>query len=68
MAIDMTSFEAALETAVGDDQIVRNMIRLQELAVVMFGAICDHADDLSDDILDAAEDWYSYLVESAEDL
>lgn len=65
---DMTEFEAAFSAAVDNEIIARRVIRLNELAVGMFGAICDHADDLPDEILDAAEDWYSYLVESAEDL
>lgn len=64
----MTEFEAAFSAVIDDEELVRRMLRLQELSIAVFGAICDHADDLPDDILDAAEDWYSYLVESAEDL
>ena len=64
----MTEFEAAFSAAVDDETIARRMIRLQDLAMAMFGAICDYHEDLPDAILDAAEDWYSYLIESAEDL
>lgn len=65
---DMTEFEAAFSAIIDDEEIVRRVIRLQELAVAMFGTICDYADELPDEIIGAAEDWYSYLVESAKDL
>ena len=65
---DMTQSEAAMSASVDDETIARRMIRLNELAIGMFGAIADHFYELPDAVIDAAEDWYSYLVESAEDL
>lgn len=56
----------ALKTNTHNDHVIR-AIRLIELATEMFGAICDFSDDLPDEVLSAADDFYSYLTEVAGD-
>lgn len=67
--MDMKLFEEAFAQppiSADDEEVVRRVIRLMQLSTDLFGVICDHAEDTPVEILDAAEDWYSYLTEVAD--
>jgi hypothetical protein len=63
--MDMAALEHAFSLEENDDQIMLRTIRLMQLATDLFGVICDHAEDTPVEILEAADDWYSYLTEVA---
>ena len=65
---DMSAFEKAFAQDSDDvtlEVVALQMIRLIGLATNLYEAICDNAEDTPAEILDAAEDWYHYLIEVA---
>jgi len=64
---DMTSFEAALAVHKESERdIALRAIRLIQLSTDLVSMIYKYADEVSDEVLSATEDWYHYLVEVAD--